>query len=187
MKAGIAAAVLIFAALLQRVDTAIARDWTHSKLHTLLVQPGDLPAGFSAAQLRDKPPAMFDKLPASSFRLYQQLEYKGGTGGGVTLFMYDSKQDRERAYSLLSEGMEHPPGREGIGEKACGVAAKLSAIIVSTDLLFTRCLAVVHVRFSTDDLPSADAYAKRLDRRLQPVVCKSSNQLRKKSLSNGKP
>jgi len=45
----------------------------------------------------------------------------------------------------------------------------------SSDLLFSRCHAVVHIRISVDGLTKTkiEAYAKRLDKRLAPVVCGS--------------
>jgi len=54
-------------------------------LESIVIRPGDLPAGFSAAQVRDKPPAMFNQVPDPDRAIYQQLEHRGGTGGGITI------------------------------------------------------------------------------------------------------
>jgi len=157
-------------------------------LEPLLIQPGDLPAGFSGAQIKDVAPSMFDDLPAAENTIDQRFERGGDTAGGVTVFLYGSTSKIEEAYALLmsieadyvallTDDM-NVQTVTGVGEQAIVSVVSLSMggfTLESSDLDFVRCSAVVHIRMvGVADIDTIRAYAKRLDKRLEPVVCQSS-------------
>jgi hypothetical protein len=47
------------------------------QLESIIIQEGDLPAGFSEAQIRDEAPERFRELPEAQNTIYQQLEKNG--------------------------------------------------------------------------------------------------------------
>ena len=158
------------------------------RLEPLLIQPGDLPAGFSVAQVKDVAPSMFDDLPSAENTIDQRFERGGDTAGGVTVFLYDSTSEIEEAYALLMSieadyvalltGGMNVQTVTGVGEQAIVSVLSLSVggfTLESSDLAFIRCNAVVHIRMAgVVDIDTIKAYAKRLDSRLEPVVCQSN-------------
>jgi len=152
---------------------------------SLLVRDGDLPAGYSGGQIRDEAPSMFGECPAPVLAAYRQVAKNEETVGGVTVLLYESTQDITDAYTLIADGMTSDVALEGltenvyetsdIGDEALVSAMSLTALgktHENLDLLFSRCQAVVHVRLSgTLNEDAIIAYGKRLDSRLQPVVC----------------
>ncbi len=157
-------------------------------LEPLLIQPGDLPAGFSGAQVKDVAPNMFDDLSAAENTIDQRFERGGDTAGGVTVFLYDSTSEIEEAYALLMSieadyvvlltGGMNIQTVTGVGEQAIVSVLSFSVggfALESSDLAFIRCNAVVHIRMAgVVDIDTIKAYAKRLDSRLEPVVCQSN-------------
>jgi len=145
------------------------------QLEDILIEDGDLPAGYSGAQIRDTAPEMFDNLPESENTINQQLAKGGEQKGGVTIFLYDSQKDLDSAFFKIKTGFSEEEQLEEVGEN--GFIAYFSQDILGIkiqygDLLFVRCNAVVHIRMT--ELSSEDsliAYAKRLDKRLSELVC----------------
>jgi len=155
-------------------------------LEALVVQPGDLPIGVNAAQVLDVAPGMFDGMAIADQTLIQQLSVSDEQAGGIAIFLYESIFDANEAYRFIESGMStNLEEVSSIGEKAIVTFMEKQVIKVqgnslevgsdSSDLLFSRCHAVVHIRISVDGLTKTkiEAYAKRLDKRLAPVVCGS--------------
>jgi hypothetical protein len=186
-------------------------------LEPILIQSGDLPAGYSGAQVRSVLPGMFDGLPETDNSVYQQFEKDGGPAGGIAIALYESLDDQVKAYQIILDGMltedsiealekefgSSPLGiafsfPDDVGEEAYAVGdyrkiddqdplwmqdLKRETANDSSEVLFRRCDAVVHIRFAgygylgtetsaasiRDD---AIAYAQRLDKRLIPLVCR---------------
>lgn len=139
-------------------------------LSPLIIQAGDLPAGFTAAQLRDAAPDMYRDLPVAENTIYQQLAYNDALARGVAIFLYPNSEDRETAYTLIADGMIDPSSI-AFGEKAAAFSANIGGVKM-TEVVFIRCIAVVHISFSNlQDLDAVTAYAKRLDERLAPLIC----------------
>lgn len=155
------------------IPSSTAVPLSQINLEPLLVQSGDLPAGLSGSQVRDEAPEMFRDMPKYENVIYQRFENKGQVVGGITVFLYASGNDINSAYSSIEKGIGS--GTEplsDIGEK--GIVAELSLLDnTSTDILFVRCQAVVHIRMPGDKTDSTP-YARRLDKRITPVVCQSS-------------
>ena len=146
------------------------------QLEEIVIKDGDLPAGYSGAQIRDIAPAMFDDVPKAQNTYYQQFAKDGDTKGGVTIFLFESQEDNEIAYNQIYDGLsDEAKELDEIGDKGYVYYTSMD-VLGSTmqfgDLLFKRCNAVVHVRMT--DVSSEDsllAYAKRLDGRLIEIVC----------------
>ena len=154
-------------------------------LESIIIVPGDLPAGFSGAQVRDTPPEMFDDIRNSENMIYQQFEKGGEAAGGVTIFLFNLISERDIAYQRIIDGF----GKSGensevkttvedapnIGEKAMYMtieASVLGIVINNEDLAFARCHAVIHIRMGkTANVDYLTAYANRLDKRLTQLVC----------------
>lgn len=150
---------------------ALAACGQPANLDSLLIQAGDLPGGMTAGQISDTMPPIFDKLPAPTRFIRQEFARSDQPGGAVSVLIYDQAADRDTAYTSIVADM--PPGAAlpNVGERATFGYLNIGVRIY--DLVFQRCSAVVHIRMSAPRL-SADnleAYAKRLDSRLRPVVC----------------
>ena len=146
-------------------------------LESIIIEDGDLPAGFSGAQIRDVAPGMFRDLPLAQNTVYQQLEKNGETAGGIAIFLYDSQENVEEAYNLIVDGMtDDAELSNNVGEKATTLSMSMTALGITTkaaEIVFVRCGAVVHIRMTgTSDVDSVVAYAKRLDRRIEILVCR---------------
>ncbi len=148
-------------------------------LSTILIQPGDLPAGASGAQIRTEPPAMFDEMPVGVNHIYQQFEYSGKVAGGVSVFIYEDSEDIDKGYLFLLDGLgDEAQELKGVGEKAHVISTDIPGSTASglgmnfSDLVFERCYAVVHIRMTfTGDIDAISAYAQSLDNRLKELVC----------------
>lgn len=147
----------------------------------VLVVQGDLPAGVSAAQLRDTAPEMYNKLPITDKTTFLQFESNNKAAGGVVVFLYEDETERLKAFDLVVDSMgdDLPEQIIGVGEQAAGFGVDFkspldgSSLIKAAEIAFLRCAFVAHVRFTnTDDVDAAIAYAKRLDKRLTPLFCR---------------
>jgi hypothetical protein len=145
-------------------------------LEPLLVQPGDLPAGYSASQIRDTVPDIFSKVPAAAKVVSQLFAKDGETSGSVTVLLYESKSDLNTAFSMipviLGGDNEDQPA---VGEHAIASNISKSAPGIRFDLVnltFIRCRALVQTQLiGTSYEGDIVAYGKRLDKRLAAVVC----------------
>ncbi len=154
------------------VPTATQIPLADIDLESLLIQSGDLPAGYSGGQVRSGAPAMFDELPPAIADISQQFEHNGGPAGGVTIFLYSTVALVRSGYQAILAGFgDDTVARVTVGEQARMVETGFG--FDGADIVFTRCAAVVHVRMTDGaDAASVTAYAERLDDRLQPVVCR---------------
>jgi hypothetical protein len=148
---------------------------TQVDLEPLLIQAGDLQAGVSGAQVRDIAPKMFDGMPTAANTAYQQFAQGSRQIGGVAVFLYE--QDVSVGYAFVAKGMIESEPVAGVGEEAIATLPSATAAefgLDYVDILFRRCGAVAHIRMSGDppfERADAIAYARRLDKRLQEVVC----------------
>lgn len=146
-------------------------------LEPLLVQSGDLPAGLTGAQVKDIAPEMFATFPKPTKVIDQRFQRNNQTAGGVTVLLYETVPEREQAYGALMTGLgKDAKPLEGTGEQ--GSATTLDVTVATIHLQtvalgFRRCTALVYITLAgTATLSDGDAYAKRLDKRLTPLVCR---------------
>lgn len=149
-------------------------------LEDILIKPGDLPAGFSGGQIKDVLPGMFDKLnvPKADQFIFQQLLRNGDLTGGVVLLLFTSLDDVEKAYEEISGSLgkdqEQVPD---VGDKASDYVMSGSIAGVkyhAAGLVFARCHAVASIWGTSEllDKTSLSVYARRLIKRLDPLVCR---------------
>jgi hypothetical protein len=158
------------------IPTATPIPLSDLQLEPLLIQPGDLPAGYQGAQVRDTAPQMFTGIPTAESIIFVQFEKSGDAAGFVVVFLYDDKTNIDRAYQFTVDSLGDSANSVEVGEKAMMVT--FSDIVAGVhmelaDLTFFRCNAVILIRMTKDiNRDSIVAYAKRLDSRLKPVVCR---------------
>jgi hypothetical protein len=144
-------------------------------LESLLIQPGDLPAGVIGSQVKDKAPPVFKDAPLPVKAIDQRFGLADGvTIGGVTVLLYDSPADLEKAYAVVIGGMgssAYPSTEVGDKARIGGLTARTQRI---AEVSFVRCHALVSVSLSETPQPDDDTltYAQRLDKRLMPLVCR---------------
>jgi hypothetical protein len=137
------------------------------ELEAILINPGDLPMGYVAGQVQDSLPGMFDGIPQPVNQIYQQIDQNNtsGSGGGVSVIVYDSAADSTEAYDTILLGMGSSGQNtaiENLGEKA-----NKSGWI----LLFLRCYTIVYFRMVGTNYDQYLSYGQKLDKRLIPLVC----------------
>lgn len=139
----------------------------------VLIQPGDLPAGFTGAQIRDTHPPMgwWEKIPTPDNFIYQQFAKGADEGGSVQVLLYDNLDDSSKAFSIMKGNTPI----EGVGSEAyisarVGIGLDGPTDLLSIHLAVIRCHAVVYIYMKTDR-DSIIAYAQKLDARLEPLVC----------------
>lgn len=157
------------------VPTATPVPLADLDIEPLLVADGDLPSSFQPGQIEDL--VINDDMPKPEQATVRLLDFADGPGGYVAVYLYANEDDRNEAFDrVVGSGGEDV---SGIGERA-KVNAPGANIPIAT-VSFIRCHAVVSVRLKVEtklNLPPdsrvAENYAKRLDKRLQPVVCNTS-------------
>ncbi len=145
-------------------------------LQSIAIQDGDLPEGFTAGLVLDSLPKIFAEIPPPQRSFYQILLRKDNAAGGVAILLYATRQDSDRAYEQLHQGMgiDESEPVDGIGERAhiyifyqAGIAFRF------VDLLFQRCEAVVHIRFGeTSEKNPIIYYAQKVDQSLSGAICR---------------
>lgn len=171
-------------------------------LEALVLQPGDLPASIPGGPIEHTAPGAYLKLPVADNIIHQYFERDGEIkGGSVTISLYESNSDLERAYNLIvddmgNSGVSDPPKpgtlgelirfREerkiqqlpGIGYKATALQSVISSSgkeLNSSHIAFVRCHALATIRMGNPaDINVVADYAKRLDKRLTLVACRKS-------------
>lgn len=155
-----------------RTPEPTAIDLGNIDLEPILIQSGDLPAGFSGAQIRDEAPQMFRGMPSARNTAYQQFSYQDEVAGGVSVFLYGTSEVVDRAYAKVLDDFIEPVDLPGLGDRAAFEIIDFLPGYSTVDLLFAHCAAVVHIRMgNSEDNVEVLAYAKRLNRRLEPLVC----------------
>ena len=136
-------------------------------LESILIQPGDLPAGYTGAQISKSLGDVFKGVPQSINQASQQFEQNDRYAGGVGVAIFSKQTDPNDVYEIVgwSDGKSVP----NLGEKS---EVEIDTYLDVVNLKFIRCSAVVNIQFyNTTDFVSVIAYAQRLDERLTPLVC----------------
>jgi len=154
-------------------------------LEPILILQGDLPAGFSGAQVRTTPVKGLSDIQNYQNTIYQQFEYGGEAAGGVSIFLFDSLADRDIAYQHILDGFGESRDDavvkitlgdvSTIGERGRYSIAEIlffGMSLTTIDLAVERCHALIEIRMMyITDVDAVTAYAKRLDNRLVVLVC----------------
>lgn len=138
-------------------------------LEPLLIQPGDLPAGITGAQVKDVAPPAFKAYPPATKAIDQRLQRDGETIGGIVVLLYEEQSALEQAKILATTTSEVSRPLDSVGEG--GKAFLGSDLLPLRGVTFVRCRAIADVSMGRVAIEEVIAYAKRLDRRLAGVVC----------------
>jgi hypothetical protein len=147
---------------------------------SLLIQEGDLPSGYTPSQIRQhgSAPEIFETENLEEM-ITQELTYNDQLGGYVSLYLYDSSDSAKTIYEsylaalpvvvLIRIGKLGDNGagnREAIKTKDGFIMSQYSSVI------FQRCKVVFVADLVTEKSYSGLIdYARRLDERLNDVVC----------------
>lgn len=134
------------------------------KLEPLLIQDGDLPAGYSAGLVSDGSVGPASGTSGFTTRVMREIEQPGGNKVPYTyvaVALYNDKAVLDRNFSTVLPAVQ----AAGIASSDVGDRARVQGNIV----LFTRCTALAQLQVGTPQ--EALTYAKRLDERLKANVC----------------
>ena len=142
-------------------------------LEPLLIQGNDLPSGYTASHVKEIGSDSYKWISNHGIaNISQSFAHNGEDSGGVTVFLYTNTEDSKTAYleQLESLGSETKSAVD-VGDENAYVHISILGDVV--ELSFRRCLAVVDIKmFDNDDPDDVIAYAKRLDKRIEPIVCR---------------
>jgi hypothetical protein len=144
-------------------------------LRPVLVLPGDLPTGYTAAQFSTTLPAIYSKLILPDKTFYQQFTSNNQPAGGIAVMLYDSPILQVPAYDLVADMLynkENPV--PGLGTKALSSQIELAIGPNISEVVFIECRSLVHIRINGIlDSNQAITYARRLDERIKKLVCRN--------------
>ena len=153
------------------IPTATLIPFSALDLESILITSGDLPAGYEAAQIRNKLSDFSKAVPAPDYFISQSLSYNGNIGGLVEVLVYDDISNVQTAYKIAVNNLPGDKTNLKIGEG--GQVASTYFIMSTASLAFIRCHAVVSMQFmGTTNTDDAISYAMRLDERLTSMVCR---------------
>jgi len=136
-----------------------------------LVQTGDFTDNFTGQTIFDIPPLdpqyPYEILPTADLIVRQEIrnEYTKKTGD-VIIFLYQETQSRDNAFGTV----KWSNNSVDIGEKGAWTSAKFWTDNW-TEIVFTRCHAFVFISIHGLSGELTANYARRLDRRIGPLVC----------------
>lgn len=150
-------------------------------IEPIIIKDGDLPIGYSGGQVKDVAPRGYTYMPPAEKTIYQELVKDGKLSGFVVIFLYSTQENVERAYVRVSQLLSDNGDTES--SNIAGEKATIAADFLGYDnaaIAFVRCSAVVEIRILgvTDIVASMQleesigSYAKRLDERLKPLICR---------------
>lgn len=157
------------------------------RLEDVLLNDGDLPTVFVGQQIASQPPADIGEVPPPDQSINRKLRAGDFASDGVTILLYESIVDLQEAYhsvvGVVSGGSATLP-LAGVGEEAVQSEESFGGLplvggqsipsATSAKVVFTRCHALVYIDLFSSEANSAVAaeYAKRIDGRLEPLVCR---------------
>jgi len=164
---------------------------TAMDLEPLLIQTGDLPPGFNPSQITDtmdgvksKWPVLFNEsFPQPDVVILQSIEQNQEIAGSVYVLYYSLNSSQKAAYETMKSRViaysENTSPFEkldpGIGDQSIAYGYKRTlgnANFDNSSVLFSKCGGVVLTSISTYRVEQAVSYAKRLERRLEPLLCR---------------
>jgi hypothetical protein len=149
-------------------------------LESILPQPSNLPTGITNAEIRNTLPDLYNGIDPTAKKIYQEFEKDNKYIGGIAILLYNSGSDAAANFTIIlwhMGGNGHNVDVENLGEEARSSVPGEPLILGGgggngTDLLFQRCIAVVHIRILGEvDRDNLIYYAKELDDELIPIVC----------------
>lgn len=160
------------------VPTATQIPLVDIDLESILIQEGDLPAGYSGAQVRSAEGRRSDpELDKAVNSIFQQFSLEDESAGGVSVYLFETLADRDDAYNAIFAGLEEAEIINQVGENAIKWSVYVPLVgglgaIEGSMVVFVRCNSLVTVEMKRAlDISGAISYAQRLDQRLQDDIC----------------
>jgi hypothetical protein len=160
-------------------------------LEALITQPQLLPSGFDVGQMSQRVPDRLRMVPKPLQVRSMTVTQAGLSAGNVTVLVYPTLEERDRAYSAVvnvmkqqdaaanTMGLVLPSDQPSVaGERSLtrGYFTDGAGGLLPDEVVFTRCAAVVWVHLGNEtNAPPHQAtitYAKALDAQLAPRVCR---------------
>ena len=153
-------------------------------LESILIKPDDLPEGYTGGQVNDKLPIYLDVRDTPVKQIFQEFNNNNVSAGGVAVIVFNDDSFMGNALFGFGWGLGFPDYLhvDINGEtmhltkdllSSATVSGNSQAEIEGMDGYFKRCNTIVHVRMTgTVDQDSITSYAKKLDERLTPLVCR---------------
>jgi ABC-type Fe3+-hydroxamate transport system substrate-binding protein len=140
-------------------------------LEGVLLWPGDLPKGYAASQAHPEPSAFMNDAPIPDYSISRMISRAGQPGGRIDVLVYADSEKVATAYELAVSQFIGEPVKVQVGEQ--GKVALTISPTQTAALTFTRCHAIVAMQLlGTSTADGVLSYAKRLDYRLTPLVCR---------------
>jgi hypothetical protein len=155
--------------------TATSNPFAELNMDNLLFQNNDLAVGFSGGQILHTYPPAFSGIPLPDYVIYQLLQKDNGSGGYVTVLFYGDQYAVDTAYSFLDSKMgnlEEVPGDWIKGELSIFTVTSPTSNLSFLEAIFDNCHFVLKMRFPEIEKSKVIAYAKAVDQRLLPLICK---------------
>jgi hypothetical protein len=165
------------------------------QLDNLIVQPNDLPSGFSGSQISNQSLVLTDNSSTADYYIQQELTYDNQNLGEIQIWVYEDQSQvafwndqkvrqlndlcapTDQLPSLCLNGVIKVPN---VGEGANMIQyISLNPLIGMPDigntytLMFFRCHALISIQMQGHNLDdNIVAYANRLDGRLKSSICR---------------
>lgn len=165
------------------------------QLDNLVIQPNDLPSGFSGSQISNQSPNVTDNSMSADYYIQQELTYTNETMGKIQVWVFKDQNQASFWYnqkikdlndeckpqdpypSLCLEGVIKVPN---VGEGANMIQyLSLNLLVGMPDtgnyytLVFYHCHALISIQMQGHNLDdSIMTYANRLDGRLKSSICR---------------
>lgn len=141
----------------------------------LLIQTADIPPGDTADPVQSEVSGllMYFNLPPKRELRHQELFKDGKRDGWTTVFLYPSTTDQKLVYqNFVTQIGDTGHPLDGIGEQSFGDEPTTDSSGSINDMVFVRCGAIAFISWDSPSMQTATDYAKRLDQRLTPILCK---------------
>ena len=154
-------------------------------LKNILLVEGDLPEGYEVNPfITDISDTKYGDLNGVEYFLGQEFSKTDEGGGHVVIFLFDSEEERNRAFYLtmsdnydeikkLNENTDIKDITD-VGEMGKLIMSEITVMstsIKSAQIGFVRCHAFVLIGKTVDDSSTILAYARKLDERLSDTIC----------------
>ena len=153
------------------MPTATQIPFSALDLESVLIVNGDLPTGFEASQVRSKLSDLSKASPTPDYFISQSISHNGDLGGIIDVLVFEDIEKAKSAFQIITANLPGDNASINVGD--LGQVASTSLIVSTASLSFIHCHAVVDIQLmGTEQQDDVVSYAKRLDERLKPIVCR---------------
>jgi len=143
--------------------------------NSLVFQEGDLPAGYSLAQTREKGLASIWVEKEVERKYSRQFNLNGEDGGMLSIYIFPTEEIAHEMYMQIIETdfySAHPIYQPviNLGDESLG--GFIGTVLDESMVIFRNCKAIVYVKFaSSRDYTGLIEYSRKIDSRLSQFSC----------------